>query len=154
MKPIPDGTYEDLASAAAGLGEQGRVHELLLHHLAMAGVAPRVDWRVLHVEHASTLALQLGDGGLRALVALFEALLATFLGEDEDAIEYAGQAKELAAGTREPRATAITHCAELLASGRTITPAIDMLWSAGVRIEPFAWGLTSSEPSPDAREGG
>ncbi len=147
LRPVPSGEYDALSSTLHQLAEFGLAHDLVLHHLALAEVAPRVDWRVLHVEHAATLAGQLDDPGLLALVTLFQARLAAFLGEDDEARDYALEAQSLAVSTREPRASAIAALGALMSShekvsDRELKERCELMRLAGVTVEQDAWGLS------------
>lgn len=135
---IPRGDYPSLEAVATRLGAQGRVHHLVLQQLALAEVAPRVDWRILHVEHAESLARELGDLGLEALVASFQARLAFALGE-EDSAELAREALALGLEAREPRATALAEHLLALTSGQA--PSAETLVATGVVSSLRTWGL-------------
>jgi len=96
--------YAALVAEAERLAGLGRAADLLLTHLGAADVCPRVDWRAVHIEHASSLALGLGDARLSALVRAYEAERELSFGEYEDALEAAHTAIALGTEADEPRA--------------------------------------------------
>ena len=55
--------------------------ELAMTHLGLADVAPRPDWAAVHIEHAASLAMGLGDVRLSALVRAYEARREAGFGE-------------------------------------------------------------------------
>ena len=100
----PD-AYDTLARHADELARKGRAADLVVTHLALADAAPRADWRVVHIEHAGSLALGLDDPDLNALVRAYEAQRDAELGEHDDARE----AAITALASDEPRARAIAR---------------------------------------------
>jgi len=134
---IPVGTYPDLEGAAKDLARRGLARDLAYCHLGLAEVAPRVDWRVAHVEHASALAEQLDDARLVSLVVAYEARLDAFFGEDEDAHERVVAAREAGAAVDEPRAVVIAALVHAVLTGDSD------LW-AQTRVEADALGLSAS----------
>lgn len=103
--PSADGpdAYATLARRAADLSRRGLAADLVMTHLALSDAAPRADWRVVHIEHAGSLALGLDDPALSDLVRAYEALRDAELGEHADAREAATEAL----ASPEPRARAI-----------------------------------------------
>jgi hypothetical protein len=148
---IPVGTYPDLEDRAKDLARRGLARDLAYCHLGLAEVAPRVDWRVAHVEHASALAEQLDDPRLASLVIAYEARLDAFFGEDEDAQERVVAAREAGTAVDEPRAVAIAALVSAVLVGDTAA------WEQA-RVEADAHGLSASrfglELRPTKGEGG
>ncbi len=148
---IPVGTYPALEDLAKDHARRGLARDLAHCHLGLAEVAPRVDWRVAHVEHASALAEQLEDRRLASLVIAYEARLDAFFGEDEDAQERVVAAREAGAAVDEPRAVAFADLVAAVLTGDTT------VWEQA-RAEADALGLSESrfglEPRPSKGEGG
>lgn len=134
---IPIGTYAELEDRSKDLARRGLARDLAHCHLGLAEVAPRVDWRVAHVEHASALAEQLDDATLASLVIAYEARLDAFFGEDEDAHERVAAARAAGAAAIEPRAVAL---ASLVAAVLTSDTAA---WEQA-RADADALGLSAS----------
>lgn len=99
--------HADLSARAADLAARGLAAELAMTHLGLADVAPRPDWAAVHIEHAASLAMGLGDVRLSALVRAYEARREAGFGEWEDALEAANAAIELATAADEPSALAM-----------------------------------------------
>lgn len=92
IAPLRAESYEDLTALAARHAANGLASALACAHLGLAELAPRSDWRALHVEHASSLASGLDDPRLSALVCAFEARLDADFGDAEEAFIAANQA--------------------------------------------------------------
>lgn len=106
--PIPPAgaadPYAALGATADTLAAHGRAAELAMTHLALSELAPRSDWRAVHIEHAASLAMGLGDPRIAALVRAFEAERDLLFGEHDDAREAADAALAAANDADEPRA--------------------------------------------------
>jgi hypothetical protein len=92
IAPLHAASYEVLTELAARHAANGLASALACAHLGLAELAPRSDWRALHVEHASSLASGLDDPRLSALVAAFEARLDADFGDAEEAFIAANHA--------------------------------------------------------------
>lgn len=99
-----DDPYAVLEARAHELATRGLAAELAMTHLALSAYAPRSDWRALHVEHAASLAMGLGDPRLAALTRAYEAERDLDFGEIEEAREAADEALEAGHQWDEPRA--------------------------------------------------
>ncbi len=118
--------YTDLLARADQLAALGRAAELAVTHLGLAEVCPRVDWRAVHIDHASSLALGLGDDRLSALVRAYEAERELSFGEYEDALEAAHAAIALGTLADEPRAVERATRVTIRLAGLPPTPAQDL----------------------------
>lgn len=141
MLPIPSGSFEELQARAAELGRLGQVRALAHCHLGLAGVAPRVDWRVGHLEHAAALAEQLEDPGLSSLVMAFEARMDAFLGEDDEARERVEATRQASADGSDTRAGAIVEVVAAILDRDRLAYDRAMAMAAAVGAPTLGFGL-------------